>query len=172
MEFQERCSLPSPVQPFDRAMDDPEVKTAGEYLTTVHRLIKNILNQHNKTESTSDEGFDGSICIYHRNKKAISFASARNSMLVISGNGEVQELKGDRKSVGSVRVPLDYAFSTRQIPVDDQIFVMYTDGITDVMNEGESKLFGKHQLTKSLQIWSDHSPQKVANNISIAIDLL
>ena len=92
-------------------------------------------------------------------------------MLVISGNGEVQELKGDRKSVGSVRVPLDYAFSTRQMPVDDQIFVMYTDGITDVMNEGENpKLFGKHQLTKSLQIWSDHSPQKVANNISIAIE--
>ena len=26
------------------------------------------------------------------------------------------------------------------------------------------------KLTKSLQIWSDHSPQKVANNISIAIE--
>jgi serine phosphatase RsbU (regulator of sigma subunit) len=156
---------------FDRAMNDPAVKTAGQYLTTVHQLIKNILNQHDKAESTSDEGFDGSICIYHREQKELSFASARNSMLVISGNGEVQELKGDRKSVGSVRVPLNYAFKTSQIPVQDQIFVMYTDGITDVMNEGENpKLFGKHQLTKSLQIWSDHSPQKVANNISIAIE--
>ena len=156
---------------FDSAMKDPAVKTAGQYLTNVHQLIKNILNQHNKTESTSDEGFDGSICIYHRERKEISFASARNSMLMISGDGKVQDLKGDRKSVGSVRVPLNYAFQTRQIPVQDQIFVMYTDGITDVMNEGEkSKLFGKHQLIKSLQIWSDHSPQKVANNISIAIE--
>ena len=156
---------------FDRAMNDPAVKTAGQYLTTVHQLIKNILNQHDKAESTSDEGFDGSICIYHREQKILSFASARNSMLVISGDGQVEELKGDRKSVGSVRVPLDYAFKTSQIPVQDQIFVMYTDGITDVMNEGENpKLFGKHQLTKSLQIWSDHSPKKVANNISIAIE--
>ena len=156
---------------FDRAMNDPAVKTAGQYLTTVHQLIKNILNQHDKAESTSDEGFDGSICIYHRKQKELSFASARNSMLVISGDGQVEELKGDRKSVGSVRVPLNYAFKTSQIPVQDQIFVMYTDGITDVMNEGENpKLFGKHQLTKSLQIWSDHSPQKVANNISIAIE--
>ena len=47
----------------------------------------------------------------------------------------MQELKGDRKSVGSVRVPLNYVFKTSQIPVQDQIFVMYTDGITDVMNE-------------------------------------
>ena len=156
---------------FDRAMNDPAVKTAGQYLSTVHQLIKNILNQHDKAESTSDEGFDGSICIYHRKQKELSFASARNSMLVISGDGQVEELKGDRKSVGSVRVPLNYAFKTSQIPVQDQIFVMYTDGITDVMNEGENpKLFGKHQLTKSLQIWSDHSPQKVANNISIAIE--
>jgi serine phosphatase RsbU (regulator of sigma subunit) len=72
---------------FDRAMNDPAVKTAGQYLTTVHQLIKNILNQHDKAESTSDEGFDGSICIYHREQKELSFASARNSMLVISGDG-------------------------------------------------------------------------------------
>ena len=85
---------------FDRLIHDPNVNTAGEYLTSAHNLISAMLGQHVDRKAKSNDGFDGSICLLHKQTKKLSFAGARSSSFLLQNNGEPLELKGNRKSVG------------------------------------------------------------------------
>ncbi len=125
---------------FDRLIHDPNVNMAGEYLMAAHNLISAMLGQHVDSKAKSNDGFDGSICLVHKQTKTLSFAGARSSVFLLQNNGEPLEWNGNRKSVGGSRTPLDYPFDTHEIDLGDQIVVMLTDGILDVMSE-EPNLF-------------------------------
>ena len=156
---------------FDRLIHDPNVNTAGEYLTSAHNLISAMLGQHVDRKAKSNDGFDGSICLLHKQTKKLSFAGARSSSFLLQNNGEPLELKGNRKSVGGSRTPLDFPFETNELDLGDQIVVMLTDGIMDVMSEEPNLiLFGKDKLLNILSLWNDQDPARIINNVQVALD--
>jgi len=156
---------------FDRLIHDPNVRTAGEYLTSAHNLISAMLGQHVDHKAKSNDGFDGSICLVHKQTKTLTFAGARSSIFILPTNGQAVEVKGNRKSVGGSRTPLDYPFDTHEFSLGDQIVVMLTDGILDVMGEESAPvLFGKDRLLKILSMWNDHDPSRIINNVQVALD--
>jgi serine phosphatase RsbU (regulator of sigma subunit) len=156
---------------FDRLIHDDNVSTAGEYLTSAHNLISNMLGQHLDSKAKSNDGFDGSICLVHKKTKSLTFAGARSSIFLLQNNGEPLELKGNRKSVGGSRTPRDYPFDTHELNLGDQIVVMLTDGIMDVMSEEPNlTLFGKDKLLNILSLWNDQDPDRIINNVQVALD--
>ncbi|MDC0077460.1 SpoIIE family protein phosphatase [Deltaproteobacteria bacterium] len=156
---------------FDRLIHDPNVNMAGEYLMAAHNLISAMLGQHVDSKAKSNDGFDGSICLVDKQTKTLSFAGARSSVFLLQNNGDPLEFNGNRKSVGGSRTPLDYPFDTHEIDLGDQILVMFTDGILDVMSEEPNLfLFGKDRLLNILSLWNDQDPERIINNVGIALD--
>ena len=156
---------------FDRIINDTDVKKAGEYLTSAHNLISTMLGQHDDSKVKSNDGFDGSICLLNKKTKTLQFAGARSSIFLLPLDGQTIEVKGNRKSAGGSRTPINYAFDTQEVNIADHIVVMLTDGIMDVMSEEPTHvLFGKDRLLNILSMWNDYDPSRIINNVQIALD--
>jgi len=55
--------------------------------------------------------------------------------------------------------------------VDGKIVVMLTDGVLDVMGEEPNPvLFGKERFLKTLSLWHSHDPQRIINNVEVALE--
>ena len=155
---------------FDRAIEDESVSTAGDYLSVSNRLIKDMLFQNNAELAESDAGFDGTVCILDRSTNTLEFAGANSSLLMLN-NGEVVELKGDRRSVGALRTKSDFAFSTQRITDPSGMFVMLTDGVTDVMNREEQPIaFGRRRLVDLLKKSATSDPKHIVTRIIDTIE--
>ena len=129
-----------------------------------------MLFQNNAELAESDAGFDGTVCILDRSTNTLEFAGANSSLLMLN-NGEVVELKGDRRSVGALRTKSDFAFSTQRITDPSGMFVMLTDGVTDVMNREEQPIaFGRRRLVDLLKKSATSDPKHIVTRIIDTIE--
>jgi len=155
---------------FDRAFEDPTIVSAGDYLSESNRLIKNMLFQNEVEQAESDAGFDGTVCILDRVSGTLEFAGANASLFVIE-SGQVSELKGDKKSVGARRTPGGYKFTTQLVNAPKGMFVMLTDGVTDVMSQDQRPIaFGRKRLMRLMESIDASDPKVVVGEIMQAVD--
>lgn len=117
-------------------------------LNRLNQKIKRNLNQETKTGLT-DDGLDIGLCYIE--KKRITYAGAKLS-LYIQQAGEWKEIKGDRKSIGYRRTPIDYSFTDQAIEaLPEMTFYITTDGYLD-QNGGEKDLsFGKKKFIELME---------------------
>ena len=155
---------------LDKAIDADNYQSAGDYLSSVNELLKETLSRSDQ-KNTSEEGFDGGVCIYYRKEHNLEFAGAKSSIFNVDGF-EAIETSGDRKSVGSTRMAADFKFTTHKITSPKGAFVMLTDGITDVMSPEERPIaFGRRRVIKILKESSDKSPTSIVKNIMSSVNL-
>ena len=155
---------------LDKAIDADNYQSAGDYLSSVNELLKETLSRSDQ-KNTSEEGFDGGVCIYYRKDQKLEFAGAKSSIFNVDGF-EASETSGDRKSVGSTRMAPDFKFTTHQIASPKGAFVMLTDGITDVMSPEEKPIaFGRRRVIKILRESSDKTPTSIVKNIMSSVNL-
>ena len=155
---------------LDKAIDADNYQSAGDYLSSVNELLKETLSRSDQ-KNTSEEGFDGGVCIYYRKDQKLEFAGAKSSIFNVDGL-EATETSGDRKSVGSTRMAPDFKFTTHQIASPKGAFVMLTDGITDVMSPEEKPIaFGRRRVIKILRESSDKTPTSIVKNIMSSVNL-
>ena len=155
---------------LDKAIVANNYQSAGDYLSSVNELLKETLSRSDQ-KNTSEEGFDGGVCIYYRKDQKLEFAGAKSSIFNVDGF-EATETSGDRKSVGSTRMAPDFKFTTHQIASPKGAFVMLTDGITDVMSPEEKPIaFGRRRVIKILRESSDKTPTSIVKNIMSSVNL-
>lgn len=155
---------------LDKAITPDDYQSAGSYLSKVHELLKDTLNRADQ-KNTSEEGFDGGVCIYYRNERRLEFAGAKASIFQVKADGAT-ETSGDRKSVGSTRMKEGFEYSTSIIHDSNGAFVMLTDGITDVMSAEERPIaFGRRRVLRLLQQATDQSPKSIVQSIMKSVDL-
>ena len=155
---------------LDKAITPDDYQSAGSYLSKVHELLKDTLNRADQ-KNTSEEGFDGGVCIYYRNERRLEFAGAKASIFQVKADGAT-ETSGDRKSVGSTRMKEGFEYTTSVINDSNGAFVMLTDGITDVMSAEERPIaFGRRRVLKLLQQATDQSPKSIVQSIMKSVDL-
>lgn len=155
---------------LDKAIDADNYQSAGDYLSSVNELLKETLSRSDQ-KNTSEEGFDGGVCIYYRKDQKLEFAGAKSSIFNVDGF-EATETSGDRKSVGSTRMAPDFKFTTHQIASPKGAFVMLTDGITDVMSPEEKPIaFGRRRVIKILRESADKTPTSIVKNIMSSVNL-
>ncbi|MEK9927921.1 MAG: SpoIIE family protein phosphatase [Halieaceae bacterium] len=155
---------------LDKAIDVDRYQSAGAYLSQVNELLKETLARSDK-KNTSEEGFDGGVCIYYRKERKLEFAGAKSSLFNVDGVDAI-EISGNRKSVGSTRMSADFNFTTHEIASPRGAFVMLTDGITDVMSPAEKPIaFGRRRVLKILRESSDKTPASIVDNIMSSVNI-
>ena len=156
---------------LERAIDEREIQNAGDYLTKAHGLVMETLSQQDNAKEKIDEGFDGGVCIYHRKERRLEFAGAKSSLFWVNDKG-AEEIKGDRKSVGSSRSGGAFQFNTHAVENPKGAFVMLTDGITDVMSAEDRPIaFGRRRVLRTLQNSPQTTPEGLVSNIMTNVDL-
>ena len=156
---------------LERAIDEREIQNAGDYLTMAHGLVMETLSQQDNANEKIDEGFDGGVCIYHRKERRLEFAGAKSSLFWVNDKG-AEEIKGDRKSVGSSRSGGAFQFNTHAVENPSGAFVMLTDGITDVMSAEDRPIaFGRRRVLRTLQNSPQTTPEGLVSNIMTNVDL-
>ncbi|MBI2239945.1 MAG: SpoIIE family protein phosphatase [Magnetospirillum gryphiswaldense] len=124
--------------------DDP-----AEMLTQLNRLVKTALRQ-DRDSAVSNDGLDAAICVVDRTNSTLTFAGA-NLPLLISENGVLRQVRGDRMSLGYLDSPEDYRFSAHRLDFrPGAAFYMYTDGVTDQVGGASGRLFGRRRLQEVL----------------------
>ena len=107
--------------------------------------MKHLLQQENK-DSISNAGFDGQVVYYNKKSKIIKCASARNSIFYIQDH-ILQEIKGDRHSIGYKDSDADYQFTEHTIDVSkDTSMYISSDGYWDQLGGPKELSFGKKRL--------------------------
>ncbi|MGB2358861.1 MAG: PP2C family protein-serine/threonine phosphatase [Porticoccaceae bacterium] len=155
---------------IDRAIEDDSITSAGSYLSKSNHLIKDMLFQHGAQAKDSDAGFDGTVCILDREADRLEFAGANSSLFMVN-HGEIIELKGDRKSVGARRTRGSFEFTTQVVDRPSGMFVMLTDGVTDVMNElPRPTAFGRKRLMTLMETLDTKDPKVLTSGIMEAVN--
>jgi serine phosphatase RsbU (regulator of sigma subunit) len=155
---------------LDKAITPDNYQSAGEYLSLVNSLLKDTLSKTDQ-KNTSEEGFDGGVCIYYRNIRKLEFAGAKASIFQVQSDGATETV-GDRKSVGSTRMKEGFEYTTHEFNDPSGSLVMLTDGITDVMSPEERPIaFGRRRVLKLLQQATDRSPRYIVEKIMNSVDL-
>lgn len=125
----------------------PEI-TVNDFLTAANKKIYNSFNTK-KIQHQSVNGMNVSlICLDKRNKK-ITYAGAKNPILLVKNNSEIIELKVDLYSIGYLPAYSFTLFETTVSP-GDQMYLT-TDGFYDQRGGSNNKKFLKASLITNLK---------------------
>ena len=128
----------------EATLETPPGET-GMLLQRTHQLIQEALGQE-KEKGTSNDGMEMGVCyLAPRNKKMV-FAGARFSLFTVE-NGEVSEIKGDKKGLGYRGIPHNVSFTNHDVPVvGGPTYYMTTDGFIDQIGGEKRRSFGKRRF--------------------------
>ena len=123
----------------------------AEILTLLNQGIKSALKQ----ETTgNNDGMDAALAHIQQQEDGlfkITFAGAKNPMIVLHKNGEMQSIKGSRASIGGARLRREKVFEQQELTLQtgDQIY-LFSDGYADQNGPSREK-FGRENMLKLLQ---------------------
>lgn len=102
------------------------------------------------SKEQSDDGMDTAFCWIQPDK--IIYAGAKTPIFVIEkGTSEVAVIDGDRKGVGYVDTPMDYAWTNKEIALSQGMCIyLTTDGIIDQIGGPKDIAFGKKRFSSLL----------------------
>lgn len=114
----------------------------------LNELRVNIIHLLQQEETDNRDGMDISICIWDRSNKTLEFAGANHKVLYFQ-NKQLQELKGDRNTIGYEDNKTFGNFSSQIIPItSDTEFYLFTDGYIDQFGGKNDKKFMMNKFRK------------------------
>lgn len=116
------------------------VTDPGEILNRLHDGVCGYLKQ---SENENQDGMDAAIVVIDEKEKSIQFAGAKNPLVIINSNQEIDIIKGDRMSIGGKRKSDDVEkFVTHSIDYDPKnTFYIFSDGYQDQFGGPNDKKF-------------------------------
>lgn len=107
-------------------------------LEELHVGVTNALNQKH---TGNDDGMDASLFVIDKKKKLISFAGARNPLIIIK-DGILEEIDGDDMSIGGFQHLRDEKFTKKEIKIEgDAYLYSFSDGYPDQFGGKLSRKF-------------------------------
>ncbi|MDF1548207.1 MAG: tetratricopeptide repeat protein [Bacteroidales bacterium] len=107
-------------------------------LEELHVGVTNALNQKH---TGNDDGMDASLFVIDKKKKSISFAGARNPLIIIK-DGVLEEIDGDDMSIGGFQHLRDEKFTKKEIKIEgDAYLYSFSDGYPDQFGGKLSRKF-------------------------------
>ena len=127
---------------------DMGILQADEILSGIHQGVRKALRQD---ETENQDGMDISLCVIDLKESTLEYAGAKHPLLVIR-EGELNQIRGDRFSIGGVPLRKERHFTRHRILIDQPItFYMYTDGYADQFGGERGRRFLSSRLRKLLQ---------------------
>ncbi len=115
----------------------------------------------------SDDGMDTAFCWVSLEAGKMVYAGAKTPLFLLE-NGEVTVVDGDKKGVGYVDTPMDYAWSNKEVTLSAGTCVyLTTDGIIDQIGGPKDIAFGKKRFAGLLQ---EHGNKPMLEQKDIILD--
>ncbi len=136
--------------------NDNRMDPAGA-LSAMNRKVKIALGQieemnisHLGEAEHSDDGMDTAFCWVNPSAGKMVYAGAKTPLFLLpKGSDEITVVDGDKKGVGYVETPMDYAWTNKEVALPEGISVyLTTDGIIDQIGGPKSIAFGKKRFSK------------------------
>ncbi len=127
---------------YNKQVTDPK-----EVLLLLNEGVQSILNQD---KNGNRDGMDVAVVIIDKSKKSLSFAGARQELMIFRNNKQSIE-KGVKFGIGG-NFELDIVFETKEISLEGvDSFYLYSDGYKDQFGGDNSKKFSKSSFEKLLK---------------------
>lgn len=138
----------------NRLAADPELRRSpGALISALNRRVKAALQQHGQDSGfrDSDDGMDAIFMWLAKGASKAVLASAKLPMFVTDADGQVQQLKGDRKGVGYRSTSADFAWSEQELELaPGRRLFLATDGVCDQIGEEKAIAYGWPRFRASL----------------------
>lgn len=151
-----------------------------QILQNVKDRLLDTLNK--EKDSVLQDGMDISLISYDKTENTLYFAGANRPLWIVNTSFKepvLTEIKGNKLSVGVNLLYHENLFHMHQYqPMPDDIFYLFSDGITDQFGGRENKKFGtkrlkelllsiaylslqeqKERINKAIQEWQGNTPQ-------------
>ncbi len=129
---------------------DKSVQCARDVLVRLDDDLRQLLNKHG-SEFGVEDGMD--ICVFNYNivSQKVKIASANRPVLILI-DGEWQEIKGDRQSVGGSNTSHRKEFAQHEFTVKSgDLIYMFSDGITDQFGGIDGKKLKRSGLLRLIK---------------------
>ena len=126
---------------LEQIVNQRKIFKAGEILNELSHGVQMTLNQGT---SNAKDGMDISLCVLDFETNELEFSGAYNPLFIVSKEGEINILQGNRKSIGDP-LYVDSNFKTHKGPLNkgDKYF-LFSDGFQDQFGG----VYGKKFLRK------------------------
>jgi serine phosphatase RsbU (regulator of sigma subunit) len=119
-------------------------------LGRLNEWIRETLRQDSAT-TPSDDGLDAAICLIQPTKDRLVFAGAHLSLYIIQ-DGQLEQLRGDRMSLGYKRSKPDFVFTSHSVALHPGLrFYLCSDGLLDQPGGPRGLPFGYNGLKQVLE---------------------
>lgn len=133
---------------FNQIIDKEPDITVSDFLSVANKKIYNSFNT-DKTSQKSTNGMNVLLVCINRTNNTLTYAGAKNALLITKMSNEVQELKVDLYSIGYLP---EYTFTEYTTVLNkDDVLYLTTDGFADQVGGLENKKFLKLNLIKHLK---------------------
>lgn len=133
------------VMALNRLVREHGARDPALILRELNRTVQKTLHQ-DTPEARSDDGLDIALCRVDPARRMLTFAGARLG-LYLAESGQVEEVRGDRQSIGYRSSNPDYAYAAREIPLRLGMRIyLATDGILGQAGGPKGLPFGRSRL--------------------------
>ncbi len=132
---------------LNKLVVEDQIVDPAYILQELHNGVRSALQQ--ETGDTRD-GMDVCLCRIHADRQHVTFAGAKRPLYYVSQQ-ELQEIKGDRKSIGGQQKEAERIFTNHSITVQPgDMLYLCSDGLADQANP-DGKKFGSKQVKALLR---------------------
>jgi serine phosphatase RsbU (regulator of sigma subunit) len=136
------------------------INSPAKVLDHARKRITEHLNNHDHDDGAKD-GMDAVVVCIDKDFRHVTYSAANNSLWLIR-QGEIQQLKGDKMSVGK-DADRTLSFTEKTIPLEkNDLLFMFTDGYTDQFGGERGKKFMIKRFREIMQTMA-HLPLEELN---------
>lgn len=134
-------------------------------LNIIREMDKRLFELFNRTDATTNvkDGMDISIIAYNVTEQTVHFCGANQRLLHFKDNKLVHEHKGIRSGIGEgriVNVSLQEESLIKINMEENDMFILYTDGIVDQFGGEQNRKFSKRQLINLIEAKDRNNTEK------------
>ena len=139
---------------LNQIVNEKEITSADEILNHLHTEIRKSLKQNEQPESR--DGMDVALLVFNAGNQ-VEFAGAQRPLWIIRKN-DVEEIKGNKFSIGGLQTEESRIFSKTVIPLQmgDSLYI-FSDGFVDQFGGEHGKKFMTKNF-KDLLLQFHHQP--------------
>ena len=127
------------------------VLSPAQILDKLNRGVAQTLRQD--TEGNTKDGMDIALCRINQKQNKVEFAGAHRPLYILPKEGNLIQIKGDRKPIGGGAIYSksdDFTNHSQKISKGDSIYI-FSDGLPDQFGGKEDRKFSAKQIREILE---------------------
>jgi PAS domain S-box-containing protein len=136
---------------LNNVVDHEKVLSAAETCDALHYGVRTTLKQ-DRADAEQRDGMDIALCKVNLKTNELEYAGAHRPLYFLR-DGELEELKGDRKAIGGIphrkKPEKDFTNYKKELKPGDKVFY-FSDGLPDQIGGPEGKKYSPRRIREAI----------------------